>query len=216
MRGLALSIFIANLSLAICLSPAPVWSQSVAVPAVASNSKPIGKVMNVAGSVFIERTGAVIIQTGASPGTPAQAKIDDHVYAGDIIQTAADGIIGIIFGDGTSFNVSSNARMEINEFIYNPKGTSNSTLFRLTKGTFTMLAGKAAKTGNMRVETPVGTMGIRGTAPHVQISDDGTVRFSTLVEEKGRDTRPQTPSPAISPMKPLWKPLPSYNICRNC
>jgi hypothetical protein len=32
-------------------------------------------------------------------------------------------------------------------------------------------------------------MGIRGTTPHVEISDDGTVRFSTLIEEgKGRVT----------------------------
>ena len=72
--------------------------------------------------------------------------------------------------------------MEINEFVYDPKGSSNSSLFSLTRGTFTMLAGKTAKTGNMKIETPVGTMGIRGTAPHVEILDDGTVKFATLIE----------------------------------
>jgi hypothetical protein len=40
-----------------------------------------------------------------------------------------------------------------------------------------------AKTGDMKIDTPVATMGIRGTTPHVEISDDGTVRFSTLIEE---------------------------------
>jgi hypothetical protein len=39
-------------------------------------------------------------------------------------------------------------------------------------------------TGSMKVETPVGTMGIRGTAPRVEILNDGSVKFSTLVEEK--------------------------------
>jgi len=53
----------------------------------------------------------------------------------------------------------------------------------LAKGTFTFIAGKVAKTGDMKVDTPVATMGIRGTAPHVEISDDGTVHFATLVEE---------------------------------
>jgi hypothetical protein len=57
-------------------------------------------------------------------------------------------------------------------------------LFSLLKGTFTFVAGKIAKTGNMRLDTPVATMGIRGTTPHVVVSEDGTVKFSTLVEEK--------------------------------
>ena len=194
--------------------PGNVWGQSGPAPAVAETAKPIGKVVNVSGSAYIERTGAVVLQARTSSGGPAAAKVDDLVFIGDIVQTAADGVIGIIFGDGTSFNVSSNARMEINEFIYNPKGTSNSTLFRLTKGTFTMLAGKTAKTGNMKVETPVGTMGIRGTAPHVEISDNGTVKFSTLVEEKKHEAG-QVSTRVVAPVQTPRK-LPSYHICRNC
>ena len=73
--------------------------------------------------------------------------------------------------------------MALNEFVYDPNSTSNSTLFNLTKGTFTFVAGKVAKTGDMKIDTPVATMGIRGTTPRVEISDDGTVRFSTLIEE---------------------------------
>ena len=72
------------------------------------------------------------------------------------------------------------------EFIYDPNGKSNSSLLSLTKGTFTFVAGKIAKSGDMKVDTPVATMGIRGTTPHVEISDDGTVKFSTLIEE-GKD-----------------------------
>jgi hypothetical protein len=54
----------------------------------------------------------------------------------------------------------------------------------LTKGTFTFIAGNVAYTGNMNVKTPVGTMGIRGTAPRVEILNDGSVKFSTLIENK--------------------------------
>jgi hypothetical protein len=219
MNGIRSTTTLRSLLASLCLTavtlvPVTSWGQSDAPAATAEIAKPIGKVVSVTGSAFIEHAGAVVLQARASPGGPVRAKIDDLVFTGDIVQTAADGVIGIIFGDGTSFNVSSNARMEINEFIYNPKGTSNSTLFRLTKGTFTMLAGKAAKTGNMKVETPVGTMGIRGTAPHVEISDDGTVRFSTLVEEKKHDA--QSPARAVTPVQPPRRPLPSYHICRNC
>jgi len=36
----------------------------------------------------------------------------------------------------------------------------------------------------MKFDTPVATMGIRGTTPNVDIADDGSVKFSTLVEGK--------------------------------
>jgi hypothetical protein len=35
----------------------------------------------------------------------------------------------------------------------------------------------------MKVNTPVATMGIRGTAPRVEISEDGTAKFTTLIEK---------------------------------
>ena len=123
------------------------------------------------------------------PATGA-AKVGDSVYRGDVVQTAADGAVGIAFTDGTAFNLSSNARMVLNEFVYDPKGKSNSTLISLSKGTFTFVAGQVAKTGDMKIDTPVATMGIRGTTPHVEISDNGTVTFSTLIEDQ-KPGRPQ-------------------------
>src|SRR5262249_15211229 len=100
------------------------------------------------------------------------------------VQTGANGKVGITFADGTTFTLSSNARMVLNEFVYDPNGKSNSTLFSLSKGTFTFVAGQVAKTGDMKIDTPIATLGIRGTTPHVEISDDGTVKLSTLIEEK--------------------------------
>jgi hypothetical protein len=144
--------------------------------------KPIGKVVTAMGLVTIERANPVVVQVNLR-GQAVQTKVGDLVYQGDVVQTGADGKLGINFTDGTSFNLSSNARMALSEFVYEPNGTSNSTLFNLTKGTFTFVAGNSAKTGSMKVDTPVATMGIRGTTPRVEISDDGTVKFSTLIEE---------------------------------
>jgi len=145
---------------------------------------PIGKVVTATGSVTIEHTNAVVVQANIPAATGVgQTKLGDLVYRGDVVQTGADGKVGITFTDGTAFNLSANARMVLNEFVYDPNGKSNSTFFSLSKGTFTFIAGKVAKTGDMKIDTPVATMGIRGTTPHVEISDDGTVRFSTLIEE---------------------------------
>ena len=175
--------------------PAPAQAQLAATrPAVQDLApKPIGKVVTATGSVTIERANAMVTQVNL-PSQAGQAKVGDPVFVGDVVKTGADGRLAINFTDGSSFNLSSNARMALDEFVYDPNGTSNSTLFNLTKGTFTFVAGNSAKTGSMKVDTPVATMGIRGTTPRVEISDDGTVKFSTLIEE-GKSKLTKRPGP---------------------
>lgn len=203
------------LSLA-ALAPMHLHAQTdSARPAVLeSTSKPIGKVVTITGSVSIEHSGAVVVQANAS-AQAGQTKVGDLVYEGDLVQTGADGKVAINFTDGTSFNLSSNARMALDQYVYDPKGTSNSTVFNLTKGTFTFVAGKIAKTGDMKVDTPVATMGIRGTTPHIEIADDGSVKFSTLVEEgKSKIAAKHGTSAVRQPDKTDDKP--NLNICRHC
>jgi hypothetical protein len=178
-------------------------------------AKPIGKVVVATGSVSIERASAVVVQANVA-GQADQTKVGDLVYQGDVVKTGADGRIGINFADGSSFNLSSNARMALDEFVYDPNGKSNSTFFNLTSGTMTFVAGSIAKSGDMKVDTPVATMGIRGTTPHVEISDDGTVKFSTLIEE-GKSKLARKPAPATTrraEQQDLYKL--NLNICRGC
>src|SRR3954468_11398995 len=166
------------------------WTASPALAQQAgagdSDNRSIGKVIAVSGSVTIERTAAVAVMVNLA-GPRGEARVGDQVYQGDIVETASDGTIGIRFLDGTAFNLSQNARIELNDFVYSPKASGNSTLLTLQKGTLTFIAGAVAKIGDMKVETPVATMGIRGTAPRVEILEDGSVKFSTLIEENKKD-----------------------------
>jgi len=146
-------------------------------------TNPIGKVVSATGTLKIEHGDAIIVQANL-PAIAEQTKVGDLVYQGDVVSTGADGTVGIVFSHGTAFNLSSNARMVLNEFVYDSNGKSNATFFSLTKGTFTFIAGKVARTGDMKIDTPVATMGIRGTTPHVEISSDGTASFNTLIEDK--------------------------------
>jgi hypothetical protein len=148
-----------------------------------SDFRPIGKVAAATGSVTIEHVEAVIIQANLSDTGVNQARVGDLVYTGDVIQTGTDAKAQITFADGTAFTVLSNARMVVDRFVYDAKSKSNSSLFSLTKGAFTFIAGKVAKTGGMEVDTPVATMGIRGTTPYVEFRADGSVAFSTLIEK---------------------------------
>jgi hypothetical protein len=171
--------------------------------------------VTAAGSVTIEHAGAVVIQANVA-GQAVQTKVGDLVYLGDVVQTAADGRVGINFTDGTAFNLSSNARMALTEFVYDPNGKSNSSLLSLTKGTFTFVAGNIAKTGDMKVDTPVATMGIRGTTPRIEISDDGTVKFATLIEEGKSKLAKKPGAPAAQQPEQKTDHKFNLNICRGC
>jgi hypothetical protein len=192
----------------------PAQAQSgVAQPAAQDVTlTPIGTVVDATGSVTIEHVTAVVVQA-ALASQAGEAKVGDLVYQGDVVLTGADGRVSINFTDGTSFNLTNNAKMTLDEFVYDPNGKSNSTLFNLTRGTFTFVAGKVAKTGNMKVDTPVATLGIRGTTPHVEISDAGTVKFSTLIEE-GK-SKVAKGGPRVQPEQKADN-KPNLNICRGC
>ena len=218
MRAQTITVLVTSLVLALAsFLPGPAQAQvDTARPVVQDlASKSIGKVVTATGSVTIEHASATVIQANVT-GQVGQTKVGDLVYLGDVVQTGADGRVGINFTDGTAFNLSSNARMALSEFVYDPNGKSNSTLFNLTKGTFTFVAGNIAKTGDMKIDTPVATMGIRGTTPHVEVSDDGTVKFSTLIEE-GKSKLMKKPG-APTAQQPEQKTDHKFNlkICRGC
>ena len=112
----------------------------------------IGRIEKVVGDVTVMRNGvAVALHVG------------DAVYKNDVVQTGADSSAGIGFPDGTALNLVSNTRMALNDYVYDPNGTSNDALFNLVQGGFAFVAGKVAHTGDMKIGTPVATMGIRGT-----------------------------------------------------
>src|ERR1019366_5227329 len=124
----------------------------------ASVNKIIGHVTKLAGTATAIRNGVSIILNQG-----------DNVEKGDVVQSGSDSTLGITFIDGTVFGLSSNARMVLNEMIYDPNGSDNSSLLSLVAGTISFVAGETAKHGDMKVDTPVAPMGIRGTAVLVEI-----------------------------------------------
>ncbi|WP_375777440.1 VCBS domain-containing protein [Bradyrhizobium sp. ma5] len=148
---------------------------------VVEPAKVIGHVTKLTGSATAIRNGvAVVLNQG------------DNVNKGDVVQSGSDSTLGITFIDGTVFGLGPNAKMVLNEMIYDPNGSSNSSLMSLVSGTISFVAGATAKHGDMKVDTPVATMGIRGTAVLVEIDFDvqgsGGVppaKFQVLVEPDG-------------------------------
>ena len=130
----------------------------------------IGEIQSAIGSVTVRRDGGIV----------ARVNVGDLVYQGDAIATGADGAVGIIFTDGTVFNLSSDGRAVLNEFAYDPNATSNSALLSLAQGTFAFIAGRVAKTGSLRIDTPFAR--IRGGDGGIGILTLAALTFSAIHE----------------------------------
>src|ERR1041384_6940773 len=97
--------------------------------APAGGAAVIGKVASAQGNATVVRNGvSVTLNSG------------DAVLKGDVVQTGSDSAVGIILSDGATFNLDANARMVLNEFVYNPNGSSNSAGVTLVQGTINFLA----------------------------------------------------------------------------
>ncbi|MGY4166307.1 VCBS domain-containing protein [Bradyrhizobium sp. USDA 4529] len=157
------------------------YTQYAQAGGAAEPAKVIGHVTKLTGNATAIRNGvAIVLNQG------------DNVNKGDVVQSGGDSTLGITFIDGTVFGLGPNAKMVLNEMIYDPNGSSNTSLMSLVSGTISFVAGATAKHGDMKVDTPVATMGIRGTAVLVEIDFDvqGTggvppAKFQVLVEPDG-------------------------------
>src|SRR4029450_11159380 len=110
MRPYAIAVLVAGSMLAAhVVVPGAARAQGNQPSAAGLETAAIGKVVTATGSVTIEHANAVVVQGNIpASGGVGQTKVGDPVYKGDVVQTGADGKVGITFTDGTAFNLSSN------------------------------------------------------------------------------------------------------------
>ncbi len=89
--------------------------------------------------------------------------IGQSVVFNQEINTDGTGLVQILLLDGTTFTVGPNSRIVIDEFVYNPAAGEARVVASVTKGAFRFIGGQTSrKSGGATINTPVGTIGIRG------------------------------------------------------
>jgi FecR protein len=137
-------------------------SPAATAPAQAPPDEPIGNVATLTG------TATVIRNRNSLP-----LKLQDDIFLNDILQTSSSSTLGVTFNDATTFNLTANARITVDNYIYEDGGKNNSALFDITKGTVAFVAASVAKTGDMKITTPTASLGIRGTTGLVEVPQGG-------------------------------------------
>lgn len=153
------------------------------------NLPPVDELLEFAQATAGDSIGVVEVTNGNTfltrvDGVKTPAKVGDSIFQGDLIETDADGSIGILFSDDSIFSLAEGGQMVIDEMIYDPGTQEGSANFNIASGVFTFVSGQIAKTGldAMQVETPTATIGIRGTAGAVRIGKDAPDTYTLLAE----------------------------------
>ncbi len=105
------------------------------------------------------------------------------MFQGDAVETADGATLGIVFIDKSTFAIGENARMVLDELIYDPAGGHYSSTTSILQGAFIILSGGIGKAnpGGVAINTPVATIGIRGTYYALDINQIGSNSLFTLL-----------------------------------
>lgn len=120
--------------------------------AIASES--VAFIKNVQGDAIIKRENTAI---------PAKKGL--ALFSNDILQTGADGAMGISFNDGTRIAVGTKSILVIDDYLFAPSQKEFRFDLNLQKGTAVFESGKISKLAPEKVhfKVPQGVIGIRGT-----------------------------------------------------
>lgn len=127
----------------------------LALAGVASaENEPIGRVKTASGTVTITTAGqARTVEVGAP------------IFLDDVLETGADGSLGLVFSDESRLTLGPDTSLTVDEYVYAPDQEEVGFLTKMARGTLLYVSGLIAKSKPeaVSVETPVGTIGIRGT-----------------------------------------------------
>lgn len=124
--------------------------------AAASVALAAGQVVGIASVVLNS-----VSNRGAGQAQSHAMTLRERVSLADQVQTGAASRLQLTLLDRSVFTLGANARLTIDRFVYDPRGSA--TAATVAKGAFRFLSGGGAKRGGSAINTPVASIGIRGT-----------------------------------------------------
>ena len=130
--------------------------------------------------------------TARTLGDSRALEVEDPVFAGEELRTGADGRARIALADGAMLTLGEGAVVRVDRMVFDPSAGSGAgsgdAAFSILHGAFRMVSGELGAKGAVTLETPIATIGIRGTdfwgyqdggALSVVLLDDGRVEIET-------------------------------------
>src|SRR5579863_6577751 len=140
---------------------------------------------------------AVVNDVRISPANtpkPHRAALRERVALADNVQTGQRSELQVLLLDKSVFTVGANARLTIDRFVYDPSG-NHAFGASIAKGAFRFMSGRPDHEGDSSINTPIATIGIRGTIIDGVVGDDaiGIAKLETAIDPDVKSD-PQTAS----------------------
>lgn len=90
------------------------------------------------------------------------------IFLGDKLTTGPEGLIQILFSDNTRLVIGPNSALTIEDYLFRNNGTAGKLAVDMLAGSFRFITGTSPK-GAYEINTPTGTIGVRGTVFDVWI-----------------------------------------------
>ncbi|SCA57313.1 hypothetical protein MTBPR1_50069 [Candidatus Terasakiella magnetica] len=150
--------------------------QGVELAQLAGSGEAAGRIETVNGTVTVRRLN----------GESASLNEGDEIFMGDTLEVGPSGNVGLIFADDTTVALGEGAQMVIDEMVYDPEGPSGSMTLSVADGVFSFVSGQISKTQDeaMVLNTPVATIGVRGTKGAGVAAPEGSENQITLMAEE--------------------------------
>jgi Ca2+-binding RTX toxin-like protein len=148
---------------------------AAASPQTVGLGQPIGQVSEASGSVTVTHPD----------GTQGLLVTGGQIFQGDVLQTGAKASVSLVFADDTVFSLAEDARMVMDEMVYDPDTQTGAFSAQVVSGVFSFVSGQVAKTSTdgMVVMTPTTTIGIRGSTAMANAAGEGVESKITLVPD---------------------------------
>ena len=122
----------------------------------------IGEIISKEGKVQVVRDGLTI-----------QLNAGDNVLEGDIISTGKGAEVFMRFTDQMEFRLGEEARLAIDQYLYDDVSSNGIQVLSIIAGAFSYASGliAGASPASVRLQTPQGVIGIRGTKILGEVGD---------------------------------------------
>src|SRR5882724_523316 len=102
-----------------------------------------------------------------------------RVYPKELVD-ASTGRTSLSFNDGTVLQVGAGSKVKLDEFIFDPRSGTLSGALNFGAGVFRYASGTLAKHNNLKLNTPVASMSIRGTKLVIRVEEGGQTRVDVI------------------------------------
>lgn len=112
--------------------------------------------------------------SGTLGGRTRVLDVGAGVFHNEVIATQDESSTQLLFRDETSLTVGPRSRVTLDRFVYDPNTGAGDVVVNAVEGTFRFVSG-SARSDSYKIETPVATIGLRGTVLEWRVDADGNM-----------------------------------------